>query len=478
MRLEDMTVALRPRLPWEAVDLGCAMVRRDFARISALWAATVLPVWALICGLLWNSPGWAGFLIWWLKPLYDRVPLYFLSRVAFGSRPSVGACLKVWPKLWFTNFLGPLLWRRLSFIRSFAMPVYMLEGLRGSAVRKRVSTLSIDAWGSAAFTSYAFLKLETVLTLALAFTTADLLPEDWSIDWNAFLTVPGASGIDKPQLLWWGNACYMVAMSVMEPFYIGAGFGLYLNCRTRIEGWDVELAFRRLAARLKPAATAAVMLMLFMIGAPKAEAAEAARTPKAIAEEILAKEEFKVHTAKEWEFITDGPKFRGKADFSFMETIGQVLFWMVVAAAVIWLGWYLYRNQHLFRIRLNKSAPPPEPPKVVMGMNITRESLPDDIVAAALAAWDAGQAREALSLLYRGALSWLVTQRRVPIRDSDTEEDCLAQVTLKAPQEESRFFQGLTGAWVQTAYATLPLRREDVVALCKAWPFVSKGGAA
>jgi len=151
---------------------------------------------------------------------------------------------------------------------------------------------------------------------------------------------------------------------------------------------------------------------------------------------------------------------------------------MVVAAAVIWLGWYLYRNQHLFRFHLNKSAPPPEPPKVVMGMNITRESLPDDIVAAALAAWDAGQGREALSLLYRGALSWLVTQRRVPIRDSDTEEDCLAQVTLKAPQEESRFFQGLTGAWVQTAYATLPLRREDVVALCKAWPFAGKGGAA
>jgi len=327
MRLEDMTVALRPRLPWEAVDLGCAMVRRDFARISALWAATVLPVWALICVLLWNSPGWAGFLIWWLKPLYDRVPLYFLSRVAFGSRPSVGACLKVWPKLWFTNFLGPLLWRRFSFIRSFAMPVYMLEGLRGSAVRKRVSTLAIDAWSSAAFTSYAFLKLETVLTLALVFTTADLLPEEWSIDWSAFFTAPEASGIDKPYIVWWGNACYMIAMSLMEPFYVGAGFGLYLNCRTRIEGWDVELAFRRLAARLKPAATAAVMLMLFMIGAPKAEAAEAARTPKAIAEEILAKEEFKVHTAKEWEFVPDAhQRSRGKTDFSFMETIGQVLF--------------------------------------------------------------------------------------------------------------------------------------------------------
>ena len=75
MRLEDMTVALRPRLPWEAVDLGCAMVRRDFARIMALWAVTVLPVWALIGVLCWKSPLLAGFLIWWLKPLWWAAPM-------------------------------------------------------------------------------------------------------------------------------------------------------------------------------------------------------------------------------------------------------------------------------------------------------------------------------------------------------------------------------------------------------------------
>ena len=46
MKLEDVTVALRPREPWEAVDLGCSMVRRDFGQLMALWAATVLPVWS------------------------------------------------------------------------------------------------------------------------------------------------------------------------------------------------------------------------------------------------------------------------------------------------------------------------------------------------------------------------------------------------------------------------------------------------
>ena len=36
---------------------------------------------------------------------------------------------------------------------------------------------------------------------------------------------------------------------VLEPFYVAAGFGLYLNRRTLLEGWDIEVALRRIAAR-------------------------------------------------------------------------------------------------------------------------------------------------------------------------------------------------------------------------------------
>jgi hypothetical protein len=137
---------------------------------------------------------------------------------------------------------------------------------------------------------------------------------------------------------------------------------------------------------------------------------------------------------------------------------------------------YLVKNLQVFAFRA-KDEVQFEAPKVVMGMQITRESLPDDILAAAMAAWDAGNAREALSLLYRGSLSWLVTQRRVPIRDSDTEEDCLSHVAQHAPQPEATFFHQLTGAWVQTAYATLPVTRDEVMHLCARWPFAGKGGA-
>ena len=48
-----------------------------------------------------------------------------------------------------------------------------------------------------------------------------------------------------------GNAVAWLATSLVEPFYVGAGFGLYLDRRTQIEGWDIEIAFRRMRHRLR-----------------------------------------------------------------------------------------------------------------------------------------------------------------------------------------------------------------------------------
>jgi hypothetical protein len=138
---------------------------------------------------------------------------------------------------------------------------------------------------------------------------------------------------------------------------------------------------------------------------------------------------------------------------------------------------YLVKNRHLFISRgVGKALV--QAPKVLMGMNITRASLPDDIVAAARAAWAAGDFKEALSLLYRGSLSWLVNRRRVPISDSDTEEDCLLKVLQAGEKTEADYFRQLTGAWVQVAYAVMPVSNEEMGALCDRWPFVDKGGAA
>jgi hypothetical protein len=478
MRLEDMTVVLRPRQPWEAVDLGCAMVRRDFGRLLLLWASTVFPLWAAVCVLLRSAPEWIPLVVWWLKPLYGRVPLYFLSRAAFGVRPGFVETWKAWPRLWLSNFLPALLWRRFSFIRSFAMPAQMLEGLRGSAANRRVKTLAMDGGGSGSSLSYAFSKIELVAWLGLMWGTYELLPESAQPDWNGLYQAFDIENTIPDAFLWWGAACHMIVVSLVEPFYVGAGFALYLNCRTRIEGWDVELAFRRMATRLSGAAAVLIACFAFSGGQAIAQEAEGKDAAKVV-KEVLKDPAFEVHKikTKEWVPEFDAPDLPTVPKLDFLGVIGEVLFWLVIVGLVVWLVIYLVNNRQMFVTR-GVSKAPVRAPKVIMGLNITRESLPDDIVAAARAAWAAGDFKEALSLLYRGSLSWLVTRRHVPISDSDTEEDCLVHVLKAGEKTEASYFKQLTGAWVQIAYAVLPVSDEEMKSLCDQWPFVEKGGEA
>jgi hypothetical protein len=68
----------------------------------------------------------------------------------------------------------------------------------------------------------------------------------------------------------------LLAMSVMAPFYVAAGFALYLGRRTRLEAWDLELAFGRAPpgaccrvqgfALVKLSLTLALLLLLPPIG--------------------------------------------------------------------------------------------------------------------------------------------------------------------------------------------------------------------
>ena len=54
------------------------------------------------------------------------------------------------------------------------------------------------------------------------------------------------------------SLAYAAAVGFMEPFYVAAGFGLYLNRRVELEAWDIEQEFRRAFS----AEVAAALLML------------------------------------------------------------------------------------------------------------------------------------------------------------------------------------------------------------------------
>ncbi|MCE9519264.1 MAG: DUF4350 domain-containing protein [Verrucomicrobia bacterium] len=492
-----MTVALRPREPWEAVDLGCSLVRRDYGQLMALWATTVLPVWLVIIAVMHNAPTWFSLVIWWLKPLYDRVPLFFISKATFGVRPGFRETWKAWPRLWSRDLFSALVLRRLSLIRSLALPVIILEGQKGKAMRTRIAALASDGGGAGASATWVFVKLEIAVMLGIMALTADFIPKSVSPNWTELFTFQDASDfVIQPAYYWWINICYLFAVTLVEPFYVGAGFGLYLNCRTRLEGWDVELAFRRLAARLRSLVASTVAVLIFLLPlctmaenagqvppiketsipskASRKDAEETKAANKAAAE-ILKQPEFKVHTRTKKEWVSD--KSKSNLDFNVFQILSYIIFWLAVAALVAFLVIYIMRNRHLLGLpQLRpKTVKQFKGPRVVMGLDIDRASLPADIVASARQHWLAGETREALSLLYRGALSQLVELHRLPIRDSDTEDDCHDHVRRVGEHQMTGYFSKLTNAWINVAYAGIRSCDRDFDQLCADWPFQPTG---
>lgn len=268
-------MVLRPRSGWEAVELGFALTRRHARVIWLSWLATTLPVFAVLnalgwwLDLLWLPP----LLLWWLKPAFERAPLFVISRGVFGQQPDVRETLR--GQFGFARSIWPwLLWLRLSPSRALLMPVDLLEGVTGPLRRARRQALARNASGTAALILLVCLHVEAILGLGLiglvlALTPIQFMEPAAQAVWENLFEAPPLWA----QLLM--NLIHWIGVSLMAPFYVGAGFALYLNRRTQIEAWDIELGFRRMAARLSSAgrtgaALLAPMLLLLLSASPQA----------------------------------------------------------------------------------------------------------------------------------------------------------------------------------------------------------------
>jgi len=132
------------------------------------------------------------------------------------------------------------------------------------------------------------------------------------------------------------------------------------------------------------------------------------------------------------------------------------------------------KNLHIFREgRSSVSSGSDEEvrARTVMGMDVTPESLPQDIVSAAQRAWADGDKQLALSLLYRGSLEWMVNSAKLPILESDTEHDCVNYAQQMGNSSISNYFSKLTNLWVSLAYGKNEPEDSSIDWLCGDWPF-------
>ncbi len=239
MQIDAISVVLRPRSIWEGCDLGVRLLQSWLRPVYGVYLAVALPLFALFLSTD-RIAGWLPTLLIWLsKPWIDRTALFALSRALFGQRTTLADLWTHRREVWLAGLTTTLTLQRLSASRSFKQPILQLEGLSGAALRERIRRLTARHRGVARAMNVAFANAEFALTVSLLSLQIwfsphiSELPGEW---------LSAASGMMQGL----GTAiAYAAVVAFLEPFYVAAGFGMYINRRVELEAWDIEQEFRR-----------------------------------------------------------------------------------------------------------------------------------------------------------------------------------------------------------------------------------------
>lgn len=240
MQIDAFAIRLRPRSNMEAADLGVRLCQSAARSVFACYWTVGVPAAALALACYGIAPWLPGLAIWLAKPWLDRTILFVLSRAAFGQATSPRELWEARRQVWWQQLISSWTLRRLSPWRSFTQPVYQLEGLRGNALHRRVAQIRHGRTGAAALMTSVFATAEPLLTLGLVTLAIWLSPKGYGPDFSRMWAGHASAGAD---LLVQG--AYAIVVLFLEPFFVAAGFAMYLNRRAELEAWDIEQEFRR-----------------------------------------------------------------------------------------------------------------------------------------------------------------------------------------------------------------------------------------
>lgn len=498
MNFNHAAITIRPRNPWEAADLGCVLARQWLPLLWRLWLSTGLPVALAILLVPGLTISWRLLLFWWFKPMFEPLLLFWLSRAVFGENLSAVNVLKKWRAIIVPGLVHSLTWRRFSPERSFLLPVLVLEGAKGERRTARVKILSKDQTAAPWLTVVCFV-IETMLTISALALIALFIPRELRQgDLFGFV-------FSSPRLPLF---LYVLAISFVTPMYVAGGFMLYISRRVDLEAWDIEIGFknivRRATERKKPNPGSAVGIILlagtFFLTAHEVRAADIPppQQCRQVVEQVLDGKDFgKKQTVYRWERIENNEEkvtgltawlreffrtfFKGLGDViqataeafkkwtGSLASICEVILWVAVGGGA---GWILYRYtgiRHWFSGSARFATSAKQPARVLFGMRVTPESLPDDIVSECRKLLKQGEIRRALALLYRGTLSSLVHDHELHVPASATEMECNRLVQQYRSAPEAGFFNRLTLTWLCTAYGHSSPEQEVVRELTGQW---------
>ena len=124
--------------------------------------------------------------------------------------------------------------------RSFTQPVYQLEGLSLGSIRRRVKQIRRRKGGTALLMTAAFATAETCLAVTVVSLLVWFAPAETAPNLTVLLFDPSSVLFEAAFAI-----AYAIVIAFLEPFYVAAGFAMYLNRRAELEAWDVEQELRR-----------------------------------------------------------------------------------------------------------------------------------------------------------------------------------------------------------------------------------------
>lgn len=516
MEVNELVIALRQRSHWSAIDLGMLLARRWWRSLLLSWLVPALTVYLLLALLLQDHPQLVILIVWWLKPLFERFPLYIVSRRLFGEQTHALDALRAYREVCRPDLLPWQLWRRLNPLRSFVMPVTLLEKLQGKRREKRLGVLQMEASGPATWLTVIGAHIEGLFPLFYLGLISLLLPPE-------LLDIDLLSGVLEQQagVLWLASTLTFITMALVAPFYVTCGFMLYINRRVSLEGWDLELGFRQLVKRVGPSLRGAALTLFLGVCATsfialpgqalaesprllspqestvepaplapqqldllgtqatnEAVSADALRARETI-DSVMASEAFnEVLQTYSWRWKFDDEDGDSEQDseipqwvislVEFIESIypdwdidaTEVMAWLlravIITALLLFVLYIAVRYRQTIADWMRDNAPPPQdaeaPPDILFGLAVKRDSLPSDVPAEVRALWQRGERRPAVALLYRATLSVLIHKYDFRFTEDLTENECARLVQSRGEPALSAYFSDLSNSWQALAY--------------------------
>lgn len=250
MNLNKMTLNIRPLSPYQAVDLGLALARAWYGDLWRLWwkSHTVLLVILMIVmfgltyafydddNVIMGMLGW--FVFWWAKPLFERELVIYLAHRLFDDDFGADDVANV-----AMPSVRAMLIKRFGARRMMMMPVHLLEGQTGKMANQRVQALSRRQESAIGWHAMAFFGAEVLLYLVGASVLTTLLSIDVGMGTGVERELPKFIAVALDVVV------YVGVVAMLTPFYVASGFTMYLCKRSLLEGWDIEIVFRKLSAR-------------------------------------------------------------------------------------------------------------------------------------------------------------------------------------------------------------------------------------